>query len=90
MHGYAIKNYGHKAKQKAVPSDFSLPGRFWGVWGVKEVNPVVATTRPIRDELVGFCVKMAIDKAEKSGLKVFTTPSGFVAFPDRRGGCDEA
>lgn len=83
---YALKSYGAKREQKEVPADFLNVGRFWGVWGMADVKPVVATTLPVADELADFMLKRQKEQLIDAGMTVFDVPYGVVAFPGGKNG----
>lgn len=82
-HGaYALKAYGPKVKQKVVPDGFTHVGRFWGVWGVSDMKPVVATTVDVADAVVDLRYKVASDSLRRRGYDVYDMPfNGLIAFP---------
>ena len=77
---YALKAYGSKQEQKAVPDGFLNVGRFWGVWGMDDVKPVVATTGEVRDELADLTLKTHSESLKRRGYKVYEQPFCIVAF----------
>lgn len=78
---YALK-YSQKLSQKVVPLGYENVGRFWGIWGVRTMKPlVVATTLDVDREMAGCEVEMERFMAEKDHYRIYDFDFGFLAFP---------
>ena len=80
---YALK-YARKECQKIVPKWVIHPGRFWGIWGVRDMKPLAEAFKVDTDRQMAECeVLIERESDKKAGRVIYDHDYGYLSFPKR-------